>query len=52
MTAHSQELVTWLRSCYSRTGTRAFDAEFWGEQTYEKQIFLYAPTPAGHARRQ
>ena len=48
VTVHGpQELVTWLRSCYSRTGMRAFDAEFWGEQTYEQPMtFVHAPTPA------
>jgi predicted NBD/HSP70 family sugar kinase len=48
VTVHGpQELVTWLRSCYCPTGSRSFDAEFWGEQTYEQPMtFDYAPTPA------
>ena len=41
------ELVRYLESCYSVTGQRAFDAEFWGDQTYEREMrIIHAPTPA------
>lgn len=43
------ELCRYLEACYSPTGCRAFDAEFWGEQTYEKQMTFvstsFADTP-------
>jgi len=34
------ELVTYLQACYSDTGLRAFDAEFWGDQTYEREMTI------------
>ncbi len=41
------ELVRYLESCYCPTGPRAFDAEFWGDQTYEREMrIIHAPTPA------
>lgn len=47
VTIHAPEcLVQYLRSCYCATGCRAFDAQFWGDYTYEKPMtFVYAPTP-------
>jgi len=40
------ELVTYLQACYSDTGIRAFDAEFWGDQTYEHQLTIeHVDTP-------
>jgi predicted NBD/HSP70 family sugar kinase len=48
VTIHAPEcLVQYLRSCYSETGCRAFDAQFWGDYTYEHTMtFVYAPTPS------
>lgn len=48
VTIHGPEcLVQYLRSCYCTTGCRAFDAQFWGDFTYQQQMtFVYAPTPA------
>lgn len=47
VTIHAPEcLVQYLRSCYSETGCRAFDAQFWGDYTYEHPMtFVHAPTP-------
>ena len=47
VTIHAPEcLVQYLRACYSDTGIRAFDAQFWGDYTYEHTlVFSYAPTP-------
>ena len=47
VTIHAPEcLVQYLRACYSDTGIRAFDAQFWGDYTYEHTLtFSYAPTP-------
>lgn len=39
------ELVRYLESCYTDTGSRAFDAEFWGDQTYEHEMEFVATTP-------
>jgi predicted NBD/HSP70 family sugar kinase len=39
------ELVRYLESCYTDTGVRAFDAEFWGDQTYEREMEFVATTP-------
>ncbi|MBP1582666.1 MAG: hypothetical protein J6866_01800, partial [Victivallales bacterium] len=40
------ELVTYLQACYSDTGLRAFDAEFWGDQTYEREMtIVHAASP-------
>ena len=36
------ELVRYLQSCYTHTGPRAFDAEFWGDQTYEREMEFVA----------
>ncbi|MBR6057552.1 MAG: ROK family protein [Victivallales bacterium] len=33
-----KELVSYLESCYTATGVRRFDAEFWGDQTYEHEM--------------
>ncbi|MBO7621783.1 MAG: hypothetical protein J6T06_14830, partial [Victivallales bacterium] len=33
-----KELVGYLASCYTNTGIRRFDAEFWGDQTYEHEM--------------
>jgi predicted NBD/HSP70 family sugar kinase len=45
------ELVRFLESCYSGTGMRSFDAEFWGDQVYEQEMEFVATTadkaPAG-----
>ncbi len=42
-----KELVSYLEACYSTTGIRRFDAEFWGTQTYEKEMqIVHAPTPS------
>ncbi len=41
------ELVRYLQACYSDTGIRRFDAEFWGDQTYQQEMTIeLAPTPA------
>lgn len=32
------EIARYLEACYSDTGIRAFDAEFWGDQTYEHEM--------------
>ena len=41
-----EELVHYLQACYCDTGIRSFDAEFWGDQTYEKEMqIVYAPHP-------
>ncbi len=44
------ELCRYLEACYSATGSRSFDAEFWGDQTYEREMVFvstsYADTPA------
>lgn len=41
------ELVRYLEACYSPTGIRRFDAEFWGDQTYEREMtIVHAPTPS------
>ncbi len=41
-----EEIVHYLQACYSDTGIRAFDAEFWGDQTYEREMqIVYAATP-------
>ncbi len=47
VTIHAPEcLVQYLRSCYSETGCRSFDAQFWGDFTYEQTMtFVYAATP-------
>ena len=47
VTIHAPEcLVSYLKSCYCDTGIRRFDAQFWGDFTYEKTMtFVYAPTP-------
>ncbi|MBQ6471100.1 MAG: ROK family protein [Victivallales bacterium] len=40
------ELVRYLQACYSDTGIRAFDAQFWGDFTYERPMtFVHAATP-------
>lgn len=40
-------VVRYVQACYSETGLRRFDAEFWGVQTYEREMTVeYAPTPA------
>lgn len=40
------ELVQYLQACYCDTGVRSFDAEFWGDQTYEREMqIVHAPTP-------
>ncbi|MBR0459811.1 MAG: ROK family protein [Victivallales bacterium] len=40
------ELVRYLQACYSDTGIRAFDAQFWGDYTYERTMtFVHAPMP-------
>jgi predicted NBD/HSP70 family sugar kinase len=39
------ELVRYLESCYTDTGVRAFDAEFWGDQTYEHEMEFVATAP-------
>lgn len=42
-----KEIVQYLQACYSDTGIRSFDAEFWGDQTYEHEMeIVHAPTPA------
>lgn len=41
------ELVKYIESCYCSTGVRRFDAEFWGDQTYEREMtIVHAPTPS------
>ena len=47
LTIHGpEELVHYLRACYCDTGIRSFDAEFWGDQTYEHEMeIVYAPRP-------
>ena len=41
------EIVKYIEACYSRTGIRRFDAEFWGDQTYEHEMtIVHAATPA------
>jgi predicted NBD/HSP70 family sugar kinase len=44
------ELCRYLESSYSATGERAFDAEFWGDQTYEREMTFvstsFADAPA------
>lgn len=41
------ELVKYIESCYCSTGVRSFDAEFWGDQTYEREMtIVHAPTPS------
>ena len=41
-----EELVRYLQACYCDTGIRSFDAEFWGDQTYEHEMeIVYAATP-------
>jgi predicted NBD/HSP70 family sugar kinase len=39
-------LVRYLESCYTDTGSRAFDAEFWGDMTYEHEMQFVATDPA------
>jgi len=39
------ELVRYLESCYTDTGVRAFDAEFWGNQAYEHEMTFVAVAP-------
>jgi len=39
--------VRYLQACYSDTGIRSFDAEFWGDQTYQQEMtIVFVPTPA------
>lgn len=47
VTIHAPEaIVQYLRSCYSETGCRRFDAQFWGDFTYEHSMtFEFAATP-------
>ena len=41
-----REIVQYLQACYSDTGIRSFDAEFWGDQTYEREMqIIHAPSP-------
>lgn len=41
-----RELVQYLQACYSNTGIRLFDAQFWGDNTYEREMqIIHAPTP-------
>ncbi|MBN2450827.1 MAG: ROK family protein [Lentisphaeria bacterium] len=38
-------LTRYLQACYSDTGSRAFDAELWGEQTYEREMVMEGTAP-------
>ena len=41
-----RDVVNYIRACYSDTGIRAFDAEFWGDQVYAHDIeVVYAEKP-------
>lgn len=41
------ELVHYLQACYCDTGIRNFDAEFWGDLTYENEFtIVHAATPS------
>ena len=41
------ELVHYLQACYCDSGCRRFDAEFWGDQTYEREMcIVHVPTPS------
>ena len=41
-----REIVQYLQACYSDTGIRSFDAEFWGDQTYEREMqIIHAAAP-------
>ena len=41
-----EELLRYLQACYSDSGIRRFDAEFWGDLTYEEEMsIVHAPTP-------
>jgi predicted NBD/HSP70 family sugar kinase len=38
------ELCRYLESCYSAAGVRAFDAQFWGDETYEQEMVFVSTT--------
>lgn len=41
-----EELVHYLQCCYADTGIRQFDAQFWGDFTYQHEMtIVHAPTP-------
>ncbi len=47
VTIHGPEaIVKYLQACYSDTGIRSFDAQFWGDFTYEHEMeIIHAPSP-------